>query len=240
MRNLFSSLATVLFLPILLPQAVWARRRIPRLPEASGPTCGTVAGVGQPFDLIALGESTVAGVGAPTHAVALTGQTAKALAQQTGRPVHWLAMGRNGATARSVWQTFLPRLAGKHADGVIIALGVNDVIRLHSSSRWSAEMGALIAGVRQQVGPAAIVLAGVPPLDQFPALPNPLRRILGLHAKALDQGLAGLAERGLRVVHAPTRVRNEADFAPDGFHPGPVGYAAWGQQLAYSLASLLF
>ena len=233
-----STILTLLLLPLLIPQALWVRQRTPRLPEASGPNCGESPGQGRPIRLVILGESTAAGVGAPTHEQALAGQTARALAQQTGRPVRWLALGRNGATTRTVCRELVPRLAGQPADAVVIALGVNDTTRWRSPRQWRDDLERLIAAVRQHVGPAAILLTGVPPLGQFPALPQPLRAILGLRAVALDRAAMALAGSMPRVAHLPVQVRDEADFAPDGYHPGPRGYAAWGAQVAAALRRL--
>ncbi len=239
MLNILSGMMTLLLFPFLTLQGFWARRRIPQLPEASGPTCGRVPGRGQPIDLLIMGESTAAGVGAATHEAALTGQTAKALARHTGRPVRWQAIGRNGATAQVVHQELVPQLMGGGADAAIIALGVNDVTRLHTPARWTNDLRCVIEAVRQQVGPIPIVLAGIPPLGRFPALPQPLRVFLGMRATALDRAAAVLAISLPKVSHWPTRVRDGNDFAPDGFHPGPAGYAAWGDELAEVVAGLL-
>lgn len=239
MTNVLSNILTLLLLPILFLQGLWSRRHIPRLPEASGPTTGRASGQGRPIALIVLGESTAAGVGAATHETALTGQTAQALAQQTGRPVHWRAIGRNGATAQMVYQAVASQLAGRRADVALIALGVNDTIRMHSPARWTSDLRRVIEAVRHQVGPIPIVLAGIPPLERFPALPQPLRAVLGLRARALDLAAAALANTLSQVSHWPTQVRDTNDFAPDGFHPGPVGYAAWGDELAQVMVGLL-
>lgn len=236
MLNLLSLTLLFLFSPILIPQAIWTRRRTPRLPEAAGPTWGLMAGQGEPFHMVILGESTAAGVGAPTYAEALIGQTASALARLTNRSIQWQALGRNGATARTVLQTQVPQLAGLRTDVVIIALGVNDTTRLHSIARWLNDLKAIISQSRQHVGPVPVVLAGIPPLRRFPALPQPLRFVIGLRAEAMDQAAAQLATSLPDVLHLPIQIRDTHDFASDGYHPGPVGYAAWGAQVAEAIA----
>jgi len=228
-------LLTALLLPLLIPQALWVWWRTPRLPEAGGPTAGRVAGRGEPLSLLLLGESTAAGVGAATQLQALSGQTATALVRLTGRPVAWRTMGRNGATARTVYYRQLPPLAGRTAEVVVIALGVNDTTRLHSRARWLTDLGQVIEGLRQQLGPVPVVLTGIPPLGRFPALPQPLRYLVGRRAEVLDQAAAQLADSLSEVVHLPVQVRDEQDFAADGYHPGPQGYAAWGQQVAEAI-----
>lgn len=75
------------------------------------------------------------------------------------------------------------------------------------------------------------MLAGVPDLGAFPALPRPLRTVLGWHAGALDGELRGLAARRPGVVHAPAPALTSDLFATDGFHPNTDAYARWAQHL---------
>jgi lysophospholipase L1-like esterase len=224
-------------LPILVAQAYSTRKRTPRLPDASGPPEGSVRGYtdgsSAPLTMIALGESTVAGVGAVTHETALTGQVAKALAEKTGRTVSWVAVARSGITAREGLSELVPKLMGRRADLVVIALGVNDSIAFHTSPRWARDLERLIEGVRGEVGDALILLAGVPPLQNFPALPQPLSSVLGARSTFLDHASARLAKRMQRVIHVPFVMEKDRRlFCADGFHPSELGYTLWAEQLA--------
>src|SRR5215472_15030495 len=143
MREVLTRSAANLLLPVLLAQGLWVRLRTTRLPDAAGPSSGTAAGAGAPFDLIVLGESTVAGVGASTHELGLTGQTASALAHRTGRSIRWRALGLSGATARDALKELVPQLAGSRADAMIIVLGVNDVAGWRRISQWTKDVDHL-------------------------------------------------------------------------------------------------
>jgi hypothetical protein len=85
-----------------------------------------------------------------------------------------------------------------------------------------------------------IVVSGLPPVDGFPALPQPLRWYLGLRAKQFSRDLQ-------RDVEADTNcsfidlaaTRDTSLMAIDGFHPGPGVYALWGQQVADRIGSAL-
>jgi lysophospholipase L1-like esterase len=209
------------------------RRIIPRLPDASGPIEGRIAGASPPFDFIMLGESTVAGIGAPTHEFALTGQTARALARRTGRAIRWLALGRSGADARVARAELVPRLRGRRADVVAVALGVNDTIELNSVKRWRHDVRDLISAIRDQLGGVKIVLAGAPPLGSFPAFPDLLKTFLGTRARLLDQALSELAFSLPNLVHEPMMEGlSEHHFCEDRFHPSVAGYALWGEHLS--------
>ena len=235
-----SSLVATPLLPILWLQGRHVRRQTPRLPEAAGPTVGTVPGTGVPLRLLVIGESTVAGVGAPDHEQALTGQIAASLAARTGRTVHWHAIGKIGVTAHMARTLLVSRVPEAPVDIIVIALGVNDVLQFHSPARWTHDLMHLIADVRRRVGPAPVVLASVPPMGRFPAFPQPLRGVLGLRADALDRALKRAVSMFAQVAHSPARLDPAQDlFGADRFHPSVQGYLRWGTQIAESALSLL-
>ena len=237
-RHLATALTPPL-LPILLAQGYWVRKRTPRLPDATGPHEGST-GESEPIRLIALGESTVAGIGAATHETALTGQLARALSERSKRSVSWLVAARSGINARKCLVELVPKLAGHRADVVLIALGVNDSIEFHTARRWAADVERLIEAIRGEVGDALVLLAGVPPLDCFPALPAPLSSVLGARSASLGQASIGIAKRMKRVVHVPFQIEKQRCvelFCADGFHPSELGYRLWAEQLAAAGAS---
>jgi len=240
MTHILDQIITHLLLPVLLLQGIWVRLRTPRLPDASGPRSGAVDGYGDPLDLIVLGESPVAGIGAPTHEFAVTGRTAFALARLTDRNVRWHVFGLSGATARRTLRDLVPELAGKSADAVIIALGVNDVISWAGVSQWTKDIEQLISGVRQHLNNSLIILTGVPPMQYFPALPQPLKHVLGRRAKLLDRASADLAAVLPRVIHVSSDFELDKEFfCADGFHPSELGYAEWGERLAEVILTFL-
>jgi lysophospholipase L1-like esterase len=129
-------------------------------------------------------------------------------------------------------------MAGKRADAVVIALGVNDVIQWHGVSKWSRSLEQLICGVRQHVGDCLIVLTGVPPMQYFPALPQPLKSVLGERARLLDRASVNIASTLPAVVHVHSQFELGREFfCEDGFHPSEWGYAEWGRRLAEAIAS---
>jgi lysophospholipase L1-like esterase len=239
-NNLLATMLTPPLLPFALAQGYWIKKHTPRLPDAAGPASGATPGAGPQLNLITLGESTVAGMGARAHEFALTGQTAVALAQHTRRGISWLAIGRSGITARAALTELVPRLTGQTADVVVIALGVNDSIGLTTASRWATDIERLVHAVRALVGDRLVVLAGVPPLNLFPALPKPLSFVLGARASRLDKAAATRARTLSQVVYVPFQLeKNEAMFCTDGFHPSELGYKMWGEQLGRIAAAQL-
>ncbi|HEV7732974.1 MAG TPA: SGNH/GDSL hydrolase family protein [Candidatus Binatia bacterium] len=186
-----------------------------------------------------LGESTVAGIGAPTHADALSGRIAHAIAARTGRGVDWRAVGRSGATARDALDTLVPRLDGT-ADLLVVALGVNDVLWLRTPAQWTADLRELLVAARVRLGDPAVLIAGMPPVGEFRVFPQPLRLVLGLRARALDEATRLLAATLPHTVsmHLETGF-DPAWFCDDRLHPSPHGYARWADQLAAATDPLL-
>ncbi|MEV7093251.1 SGNH/GDSL hydrolase family protein [Amycolatopsis sp. NPDC051045] len=218
---------------VLLAQAVYVKRTTPRLPGAAGPTEGHVPGRGEPFRLAVLGESTVDGVGAADHEEALTGCLARELARG-GRAVRWQAVGRTGANARLVRTELVPLV--RPADLVVIALGVNDTIELRTAAAYRRDLLHLVIDLRRRLGSVDVLLAGVPPMSRFPALPRPLRDVLSTRSAALDRAAATLGRLpGVRHLPMDPALLDPAAFASDRFHPGPAGYARWARTLADAL-----
>lgn len=236
MRDYLAELIAVSLLPLLLIQGRHARRRTPRLPDASG-ACTGMAGSGQdqpPLRLLALGESPVAGVGVQTHPQAITACLADALASQLQRPVEWRACGRNGCTVRQACSELLTEVPAQPVDVAMVAFGVNDTTAFRPVVAWQRDVAHLLDALQERCRPRLILLSGVPPVGAFPALPQPLRAVLGLKAAALDRALAGLALARDRTLHVPLLLdtRDPLLMAHDGYHPSAAGCVAWAALLA--------
>lgn len=238
-----STASFVLLAPVLFLQGRHVRRVTPRLPPAGGPLEGVTGDGPDPLRLLIAGESTAVGVGVDTHLAGLAGHTARALAAATGRPVRWRVLGRSGASARDLVTEFNATAAPIEADVVVVALGVNDTIRVAPVARWVDALGAVLRGLRRSSPEAAIVVSGVPPMQLFPALPAPLRHVLGLRARVLDRAAVGWVAGQKGVLHVPHFQVDAADvpvmFCADRFHPSELGYARWGAALAAAASDIL-
>jgi lysophospholipase L1-like esterase len=241
MRRFLPELIALPLLPFLLAQGKRTRRVTPRLPEAAGPLAGTTpcAYTAAPVSMLAIGESPVAGVGVMTHEEGITGQFAQALSARLNRPVAWRACGKNGVTVRQALDQILPLIPAQPVDIALVAFGVNDTTAFHSVARWRADLQALLAALELRCSPRLILLSGVPPLARFPALPQPLRWVMGLKAQALDMAARELA-RGLprtRYVALALDAADPAMMASDGYHPSAKGCSAWAGLLADACAA---
>lgn len=220
----------VLFLPVLLPQALITRRRAIRLEPAQGAQTGVVGGgVGEPLRLLVLGESTAAGVGVSSQHEALAGCFAEQLAHHAGRPVVWRALGENGITAAQALERLLPQVSDQRFDLVLLVFGVNDTTHFSSNARWQMALQKLAqAFVRPD---CRVLYAAVPPVRHFSALPWLLRQVLGLRAVLLDWQLARVAA-DVSALHCSVALEFTPEFlACDGYHPSAQGYRRWAEGL---------
>ena len=225
-----------LFVP-LIPQALWVRRTAARFPPADGEPYGEIGrGHGQIL-LLAIGDSIIAGVGAKTLDNSLVGRTAERLTQASGARVVWTAKGKNGVTSRDIARRLLPRVADKAEnspfDAILVSAGVNDVISLHSLARWRRDVEALLTALTDRWPKAGIAFSGLPPMNHFPALPQPLRAVFGMRARDFDRTLRDILQRYPQAIHIPLDFEaRPGSFSDDGFHPSERTYAEFGAMAA--------
>ena len=226
-------------LPVLLVQGYGVRRKTLRLPPAAGPVEIMIDGALPVARVLLIGESTVAGVGAATHAEALAGHLAADLKARTGRRIECAVFGLSGATVGRAHASLLPAIPATEFDLIVVAFGVNDVLERTASKLYADRVRKLIAAVRDRIGGAPVLIAAVPPMARFPALPQPLRAYFGARAALLDREVRRTSI--IRAAHVAAKVRIEPHlFAPDRFHPSPAGYRVWAQTLGEAAVRISF
>ncbi|HJV86696.1 MAG TPA: SGNH/GDSL hydrolase family protein [Noviherbaspirillum sp.] len=243
MRRFVPELVALPLLPFLIVQGRRTRRVTPRLPEAGGPNEG-IAGTshaGRPLSLLAVGESPVAGVGVRNHEQAITGQFASALAERLQRPVAWRACGKNGVTVREAFKQIFPHIPAAPVDIALIAFGVNDTTAFRPASAWRRELGILLDALQERCSPTCMIVSGVPPMAHLPALPQPLRWVMGLKAQVLDAEVRMLVPAFAHTLYVPLLLdtHDRSLVAPDGYHPSESGCRAWAALLADACTGLL-
>jgi lysophospholipase L1-like esterase len=225
-------------MPWIAFQAKALRSRIPRLPEAAGPKFGVVPSVAaaQSVRLVVVGESTAVGVGVELLDQGIPAHLSRALAGASGRAIEWQVWGKNGATAARCLRE-LRQCSGRF-DAAVVLLGVNDVFRLTSVQSWRGNLAELIRVLHERHGCQSVLLSSVPPIQHFPALPQPLRSVLGTRASLLDHHLRIVAQAHPRVSYCAVEFPSDTTLvAEDGVHPSALGYREWAEQLAIALLS---
>lgn len=222
-------------MPVLVAQAVAARKRAPVLPEAAGPRRGSV-GDGVPLRVLIVGDSSAAGVGVATQDEALAGHLTRRLAARCARRIDWALHAKTGATSAFALQRLRDEPPGP-ADVAVAVLGVNDVIEQVPPPRAVEHRAALADWLRVNAGVRHVVFAPLPPVHRFPLLPQPLRWAMGREAAAHDTALARWAATRADVSHVPIALElGPGSMAADGFHPGEPVYRQCGEALADHIA----
>ena len=130
----------------------------------------------------------------------------------------------------------LDQIEAKSYDVVVTSVGVNDVTKLMPADVWIKKQEQFYSKIQQKFNPKLVIAAGVPPMNMFPALPNPLAWLFGQYAKHMNQQLEKFVnkQRNMQWIEYDIekyRAMN-LQMAQDGFHPSKEVYTLWGQEVA--------
>lgn len=224
--------------PLLAAQALLTRARLPRLPEADGERAGVV-GSGQTLRLLVAGDSSAAGVGVATQTQALAVQLAERVAAAVHARVHWVLHAQSGLTTAGTHRLLQAAVDPLGHDIAVIVSGVNDVIDQVPSHRAVGAREALANWLRNAAGVRHVAFAPLPPVHQFPGLPQPLRWVAGSDAQRHNRALAEWAASRSDVSCVDMRqvTLQRANMAHDGFHPGEPVYRDCAKAIAEHIAT---
>ena len=223
--------------PLLVAQALRTRARVPKLPEAAGAREGAHGQGMARLRLLLAGDSSAAGVGVATQNDALAGQLVPLLVERCAVRLHWTLCARTGLTTAQTLQV-LQAAELPVFDLAVVVSGVNDVVDQVGSLRAVQARESIANVLRNRVGAQHVVFCPLPPIHQFPALPQPLRWMAGADAQRHNRALRAWAtERAARCGDVSTldldHVRlSRHNMASDGFHPGTPVYRAVAEALA--------
>ena len=231
---------------LLKIEATVARRIVGQPFEGAPDDNGTYgAGVGDPVELVVLGDSSAAGMGADHRYQTVGAIIANGVSALTGRPVHLTNTAVIGAessglelqVANALDQVPLPHVA-------IIMIGANDVTHRIDKSVAVRHLGDAVRRLRE-LG-AEVVVGTCPDLGTIQPIPQPLRLI----GRRWSRDLA--AAQTVAVVEAGGRTVSLGDllgpefaerphemFSADRFHPSPAGYARAAAALLPSVYAAL-
>lgn len=204
-------------------------------PEAPGSPDAVVGpGDGSPFLFVVLGDSTGSGVGAVTQDMGYARRCARSLAERTGRRVELRDFAVSGARVADVLHEQVPRMGSLRPDLVLLVIGGNDVTHLTAPGN-AREALREVLGRLAGLG-APVIVSGIPAMGTPTRIPQPLRFVAGMVAAFVYDPIwrEETARRGMSRVDLADRTgpafrRDHSLFAPDGFHPGPRGYAVWAE-----------
>jgi lysophospholipase L1-like esterase len=214
-----------------------------------------------PLALLIAGDSAAAGVGVSTQEQALSGWLINSLSENFC--VNWELKAKTGVNSTDLLSmlqrakpnldptyyansTSLSTITSTHSfdtplpcrsfDVAVISIGVNDVTGFTSWRRWRSNVTQIIEILKARYQCRLVVFTALPPMHEFPALPQPLRWVLGQRAKYLNTALLKLVNKyhGVNVLTLTLNPigNDQSDntlkyMAEDGFHPQVAGYQLW-------------
>ncbi len=229
--------------PLLVAQAVLARRRLPVLPEPAGARQGVAGAAGAaPLRLLIAGDSSAAGVGVVHQRQALAVQLAQQAARLCAARVNWQLLAKSGLNTAQTRLLLQREGAGLQADIAVVVTGVNDVVEQVPSHHAVSAREALANALRNAHGVQHVVFAPLPPIHHFPGLPQPLRWVAGSDARRHNKALLHwVQQRGgdVSLVDMETPL-NAGVMAADGFHPGEPVYRYCAAAIAEHIAAAVW
>jgi lysophospholipase L1-like esterase len=239
--------AAIALAPVLLRQAKQLQAGLVWLPEPKGQRHGVIAAPegaqadAEPLRLLAIGDSTATGVGADRLDDGLVVQTAIRLAPLQRRAVAWRIIGLEGSTAAQVLERFLPEVDEGPWDAILLLVGANDALQLVGRRPFARAVRGLLAGLRERLASGGVIgVTGTPQIDTFVWLPQPIRSLMGGHARTLDDVQQRIAAEQPGVIHLPTpAIVEPQQHAADGFHPSADGYRLWAGVVAPRISQAL-
>lgn len=224
--------ATIALIPALVIQGNRVKKKTLRLPEPAGEREGLI-GQGKPLSILIVGDSAAAGVGVDHQEDALTGAILSQLQQDY--QIRWKLQAKSGDTTSNVIRV-LEKIPAEHYDVVVTSVGVNDVTKLIPADVWIKKQQKLYQTIESCFSPELIIAAGVPPMNMFPALPNPLAWLFGRYARAMNCELEKFVSKKANMQWIEYDIKQyqalNLEMAKDGFHPSKEVYTLWGQEVA--------
>lgn len=222
---------------MLAGQVAYARfRGVPSF-EGLDPSCVVGDGDRPRLRIVLLGDSTVTAPGLDDPDATWARILARHFAARYRVELSCLAEG--GAKSRDVVEDQLPRALAEHWDVAVVSVGSNDIMRFVPVWRFEQRLDHIVASLREVCD--AVVLFGVGDLGSIPRLAFPLDRIASgaghvadwVHRRvAARHGVAKIDQWRLTTAAFNSGIHM---FAPDLFHPSPIGHQAWADALIPTL-----
>ena len=244
--------------PVYLYQGMKLKKTALRLPEAEGERRGRLTLASKDnssedkvtLNLMLLGDSSAAGVGVSSQQQALAGQLLEQLQllpqiQQKFSQLEWSLHATSGHTSFDALRRLyvLPKPATA-VDIMIVMIGVNDTTANISTSKWEQQLREIIGLSKRKFGAKHIIFPCLPPMQNMPAIPSPLNKLMGYKTQIMNEKLIQVCDHydevlALQFDLENSDLQNQNFFAEDGFHPNSTAYLLLAEKLAKTISELV-
>lgn len=231
-------------LGVLTAEAKLARRMIGSFQDAPPDADGRYGfGIGDPIELVVLGDSSAAGLGAQAPAETPGAIVASGLAAVSGRPVRLSNVAVSGSESTAL-SGQLERLLERvpNPDVALVMVGANDVTHRIKPAVAVRSLDAAVRGLRERG--CQVVVGTCPDLGSLEPVAQPLKALARRWSRehAAAQTIA-VVEAGGRTVSLGDILGPEFSarprelFSADRFHPSAAGYARAAAALLPSICA---
>ncbi|HZW44424.1 MAG TPA: SGNH/GDSL hydrolase family protein [Dermatophilaceae bacterium] len=231
---------------VLKAEVLLARRLVGQPFEGAPDDDGLYgAGLGQPVELLVLGDSSAAGMGADAAHQTVGAIIANGVAALSGRPVRLTNVAVVGAESAGL-EVQLATALGVVAtpDVAVILIGANDVTHRIDKSIAVRHLEQTVRALRAT--DCEVIVGTCPDLGTIEPVAQPLRLLARLWSRDLAAAqTVAVIEAGGRTVSLGDLLGSEFAksshemFSHDGFHPSPAGYARVAAVLLPSVCDTL-
>src|SRR5665647_1293481 len=193
------------------------------------------AGLGQPVELVVLGDSSAAGMGADAAHQTVGAIVANGVAALSGRPVRLTNVAVIGAESSGL-DVQLATAVGMVAkpDVAVILIGANDVTHRIDKSIAVRHLEQTVRALRAT--DCEVIVGTCPDLGTIEPVAQPLR----LLARRWSRDLAAAQTVAVGdLLGSEFAKRSHEMFSHDRFHPSPAGYARVAAVLLPSVCDAL-
>ncbi|MGV8912779.1 MAG: SGNH/GDSL hydrolase family protein [Rhodoglobus sp.] len=223
-----------LFRPLLKVNLLAYRVEIANALFPDGPPDGEVPGP-DPVRMLFIGDIAVSSYNVRNHGLGLASQTARYVAREHGIGCSWTTISDSELTMARAARAL--KSVDIDADVAIVAVGPPDVLLGTTSVEWSQSLESIIASVRRATKPdCLVVVAAIPTMHRFRAMPVFVQRILALQVQRLDRVSVAVASTHRRVIYCPfPSLAKPGVFIEDAFNWRTL-HNLWGKQLGAAVA----
>ena len=187
-----------------------------------------------PVRVLLLGGNAVAGFGVLTHHLGLVGHICRQLAKATGRGIEVEACAQVGMTIGELLVRVqnLPRV---RTGLVVIALGVNDILRLTPLRVWKRDLRELFDLIREDAAEnVQIVVVEASPMDKLHGREWLPSRITRWQSRLLNESTRSVCDdlNYVTVVPFPVNEQEDGTEVADG---EAETYRSWAAKLTVHL-----
>lgn len=189
--------------PLLRVHLGLYRREVASAPYPLDEPMFEVAG-SRPDRLAFIGSIAVSGFGVLHHGMKASSQVGQRVAAGRNRGCTWTEVTSPTLTARTALRE--KTLAARDTDTAVLFLGITDVLLGTSTDDWQRDLLLVVDRIRDEAGcSTAVVLAGIPPMTKFRAIPPVAARLIDRQIDALNGASHRLALEtdGLSYVPFP-------------------------------------